>query len=300
MTTLTSLVEQTRRSVLGNQRETLNKLASAVTSTSQTTLTFSYDIDGIKEGAEIELGYEKVYVWSTNSSAKTAEVERGYGGTSASTYSVGQLVIVNPRISKQEIVDQMNYELADLSSPMNRLFQVDYLDLEGDPAQVGYDIDASEIIEVLDIRYEHPTFNDWPRITNWNLSRNQSTDDFASGAALLINEVIFTGSTIRVQYSKAFSSLSSSATSSVEAQTGLPSSAVDILHLGAALRIFSTREIARNYMGAQPDPRRAEEVPPGATSASVRDLRLLHDRRVKEEAARLITLYPLKMKGWPI
>ena len=39
-------------------------------------------------------------------------------------------------------------------------------------------------------------------------------------------------------------------------------------------------------------PRRAEEVPPGAISASLRDLRVRRETRLASEASRLASMYP--------
>lgn len=300
MTSLSTLVNQTKRTALGRQRESHNVLASAVTSTSQASLSFTYELGPIRPGAVVELGYELCYVWSVNQQAKSAEVQRGYQDTTATTYASGQLATVNPRISASQVVEEINYELADLSSPMNRVFQVDTVDITYNPAAVGYDIDASDIIEILEVRYNSEAYeNDWRMVRRWQLSRDMPTSDFASGAALFLNEFIPSGNQVRVRYSKAFDPISSSATGSVETQSGIPSSAVDILYLGAALRILSLREIPRSEMGAQPDPRRAEEVPPGAVLTSIRDLRALRDRRVKEESARLMRQYPHRLKNWP-
>ena len=57
---------------------------------------------------------------------------------------------------------------------------------------------------------------------------------------------------------------------------------------------MTTAPIRREFLDAQGSSRRAEEVPPGAISASMRDLRARRDMRVAAEAARLATMYPQK------
>ena len=55
--------------------------------------------------------------------------------------------------------------------------------------------------------------------------------------------------------------------------TGLHLEAYDLPALGAALRLMSSRPIRREFLDEQGSSRSAEEVPPGAISASMRDLR---------------------------
>ena len=55
---------------------------------------------------------------------------------------------------------------------------------------------------------------------------------------------------------------------------------------------MSTRPVRREFIDEQGSSRRADEVPAGAISASMRDLRALRDTRINAEAARLHQQYP--------
>ena len=74
--------------------------------------------------------------------------------------------------------------------------------------------------------------------------------------------------------------------------SGLATTAYDLPPLGAALNLMSTTPIRREFLDAQGSSRRAEEVPPGAISASMRDLRARRSRRIESEASRIVGMYP--------
>ena len=57
------------------------------------------------------------------------------------------------------------------------------------------------------------------------------------------------------------------------------------------------REISRNFMESQPDPRKAQEVVAGAVAGSVNALILRRQQRISEEATRLERQYT-RITGW--
>jgi hypothetical protein len=72
---------------------------------------------------------------------------------------------------------------------------------------------------------------------------------------------------------------------------------VDIPPLGAEIQLTLPREIRRNFMGSQPDPRKAPEVPAGSISNSVQAMMMLYNTRISEEADRLMRQYT-RVEGW--
>ncbi len=132
--------------------------------------------------------------------------------------------------------------------------------------------------------------NTEPVVPTWTLRRDRNTSSFASGYALVLHDDANSGQTVRVQYKTGFAALA--ATSTALSTVGLHASAYDLPSLGAALRLMSTRPVRREFIDEQGSSRRAEEVPAGAISASMRDLRALRDTRINAEATRLDTQYP--------
>lgn len=72
---------------------------------------------------------------------------------------------------------------------------------------------------------------------------------------------------------------------------------IDIPPLGAEIDLTQPREISRNFMESQPDPRKAQEVAPGSVAGSVNALIARRMQRISEEAARLQRQYT-RIRGW--
>ena len=79
--------------------------------------------------------------------------------------------------------------------------------------------------------------------------------------------------------------------------TNLTPTMLDLPPLGAEIDLTQPREISRNFMESQPDPRKAQEVTPGAIANSVAALNVRRMQRISEEADRLQRQYT-KVRGW--
>jgi hypothetical protein len=77
----------------------------------------------------------------------------------------------------------------------------------------------------------------------------------------------------------------------------LTATMLDLPPLGAEIDLTLPREISRNFMESQPDPRKAQEVAPGAIAGSVNALVNRRMQRISEEADRLQRQYT-KVRGW--
>jgi hypothetical protein len=298
VTFTSDLIERTRVELSGNQLEELNELANDIDTTT-TDLTLRYESKSIDRGKWVSIGLEDMYVWTfTPGSQPNVKVRRGSRLSTPSVHAAGEIVRVNSRFSDAVILKELNTELRALSSPLNGLFRVRTLDLTSASPSISYDLSGvTDILGVLGVQYDTPgSVNDWPDIQSWEMRRNQSQDDFASGLALRINESIPNGRALRLRYRAPFAELSS-LTQNVENVTGLPATAIDIPPLGAAARLVGTGEARRSFLDGQPDTRRSSEVPPGSASRAAAVLLQLRDRRVNEERARLQALYPDRKWG---
>jgi hypothetical protein len=234
-----------------------------------------------------------MYVFSVNATNNDATVRRGFRGTTAAAHFQGDLVTVNPKFPAQQVLDAINDQLNDLSSPQNGLYQMKTVDFTFNAAQDGYDLTGvtDDIISVYQVTYSDVGAEAAePVISSWSLRRDRNTSSFASGYALILHDDGWAGQTVLVQYKTGFTALS--ATSTALSTVGLHSSAYDLPALGAALKLMSTRPVRREFIDEQGSSRRADEVPAGAISASMRDLRGLLDSRINAEATRLDSQYP--------
>lgn len=292
MTTVATVIEQTRRHLYAETRDELNKL-SAGTDADDTALTFNYAVNGIQEGARLAIDLEELHVWS--SSGTNAVVQRGVNGSTAATHASGALVYVNPRFTPFGILQALNDELRSLSSP-GKLYRVATAVLTYESGTTGYDLTGvTDLLEPLDVAYDANDGTDaWPRLDRglWRLARNLSTSDFPSGMALIVNGYAEPGRPLRVTYTAPFTANLATLADNVETASGLPATAIDILPLGAAIRLTMGNEVARNSLD-QGETRRAGEVPAGARAGAMRGLLALYQQRVSEEVARLYSQNPV-------
>ena len=285
-------IDETKNLLLTDYVEEHDVLATGVND-SATTLNFTYDTAGIVEGSLIEIGTELMYVFSVNATNNDATVKRGFRGTTPAAHSTGDLITVNPKFPAKLVLDSINDELADLSSPQNGLYQMKTVEFTYNISQDGYNLTGvtDDILTVYQVTYtDDGSENTEPVLPAWTLRRDRNTGSFASGYALILHDDANSGQSVRVQYKTGFTALA--ATSTALSTVGLHSSAYDLPVLGAALRLMSTRPVRREFIDEQGSSRRADEVPAGAISASMRDLRALRETRINAEAARLDQQYP--------
>lgn len=290
MSTVAAIINKTQRQLLSGLVEERNKLATNLTSTT-TSVTLSYDLEGIRKGSVIEVGSELMYVWEATTSSKTLTVDRGFNNTTATTHSLGDVVIVSPRFPRAQILEAINDELADLSSPAHGLFAIRNVDVSynGNDSIINLPV-SKQIIDILDVRLRY-TSDDYPVIRKTQLVRNLPTQDFPSTYGLKFNQGTRAGD-LRVTYKAPFYSVASE-NDNLQNVAGIPASAEDILVIGAQIRLIAPREIRRNFTESQGDTRRPEEVPTGAINQSITNLLRLRRDRIMAEAAKLARQYPI-------
>lgn len=294
MATLASdLIAETRGHLLGGYRESVNKLAAAVTTTSQSTITFTYDLGPIKQGAVLSVGLERMYVWDTPS-ATTATVERGWEGTTATTHLINAVCRVNSRYDDFAILRAINRTLDEISSPLHGLYRVRALDLTASAASSGYDLTGvgTVIGDPLAVLVEDTSLREWMPLkrSDWQYNPNADTSDFASGMSIHTVYGV-PGQSIRVIYASPFTNLTA-LTDDVQTVAFLPATANDIPPLGAAHKLALSKPMRRADQEAQGSSRRAEEVTTQDTYISARGLNQQYLDRIQAEAARLAALYP--------
>lgn len=292
--TASQLIDDTLDFVLGGQDDQVNVLASNPDA-DDTSLTFTYDLDGIVPGALLCIDLEVMRVVDTNNTSKTATVIRGQRGSTAAAHSSGAVAQVNPRFSRWSVFRAINDDLDDLSG--QGMFQIATVDLTFNSSVMGYDLTSVSSIEnIYSVRYKVPgSSKEWPLLhpSKYRLERHADTSDFASGYSLTVYDGGYPGYAIRVAYKAPFARFT---TAAQDAQTdaGLPATANDLPPLGAAIRLLSGHEAGRVAYEHQPDPRRSDEVPVGAQIQTVSGWRALRRERIDSEMRRLARRYPMR------
>ena len=293
MSTAGALLDRVSRQLLSGTVEERNKLATTVDS-DDTSFVMSYDLTGLRSGVVFEIDAELVYIWEATSGNKTVTVERGYMGTTPAAHTAGAIVTLNPRFPKAQLLDALNQDIDDLSSPLNGLFRVISANVDYNGADRQVDLTgATSVIDLLDVRLRYLD-SDYPVIRKTRLQRDLPTSDFASGFSIVFDESVMAG-TLRVRYKAPFSRVST-LTDSLQSVGFVPITMEDILELGVMSRMLSTREIKRNFIESHGDTRRSDEVPAGAMRDSFSGILRLRRDRIIAEAAKLARQYPLTIR----
>jgi hypothetical protein len=192
------------------------------------------------------------------------------------------------------MLDAVNADIDDLSSTANGLFRVVTVDLtyNGSDRQVNI-TNSGTIIELLDTRLRYLA-DDHPVLNAVRLQTGLPTTDFASGNTLVFDEPVMAG-TVRVRYKAPFVRATSES-SDLTTNCFLPSTCDDIIEMGVIMRLMAAREIKRNFIEAQGDTRRPDEVQPGAITNSIANIQRLRRDRIIAEAGRLKAQYPIKFR----
>lgn len=294
MTTALTVINRVQRDLLSGTTEERNTLATTLSSTTGTSVVTTYDVKGLTAGSVFEIDSELFYIWESVGATKTLTVERGYGGSTAATHTAGAVVTTNPRFPKQQLLDGLNQEIDDLSSPVNGLFRIVVASLtyNGSARQMNL-TSAVSVLGLVDVSYKYLA-SDYVPMRNTVLSRDMNTTDFASGFALTVNDYVPSG-TVRVTYRAPFVRVATTA-DDLQTVSFVPTTMEDILQIGLQLRLMAPREIKRSFIESQGDTRRSEEVPAGSTINSTAGLARMKRDRIMAESARLNLSYPIMIR----
>ena len=280
-------IDRTRDLLLAGTVENLNRLNGSIDDNmSSSSLTLEFNAGPIVVGSVIELGTELMYV--TSVSAQQVGVMRAYGGSSISSHAYSTIVRSNPQYPSHQILNCLIDDLNDLSA--KGLYQIKTNDFTYTSGTDGYDL-ASDCQAVQRVTYTDTSGDlSEPEIRRYDIRRNRNSSTFSSTVALVLFDGATSGQIVRVEYRAPYASLTNS--SSALSGTGLHAEAYDLPPLGAALALMTMKPIPRESITTQAPMRRSEEVPSGAISASLRDLRFRRQEIITAEVARLAQMYP--------
>lgn len=294
MSTAGALLNRVSRQLLSGTIEERNKLASTVTS-SDTSITMSYELNALRSGGVFQLDSELIFIWAADVGTKTLTVERGYADTTAAAHTAGAIAILNPRFPQQQMLEALNQDIDDLSSPLNGLYRVVSVNVDYNGADRQINLTgATSVIDIIDVRLRYLS-SDYPVLRGVRLARGLPTSDFASGYAVTFDEQTMAG-TLTVRYKAPFVR-ASTGTSDIQTSCLIPQTMEDILEMGVMARMLSVREVKRNFIESQGDTRRSDEVPAGSMSNSFTNISRLRRDRIIAEAARLARQYPLTIRN---
>jgi hypothetical protein len=292
MSTLDQIVTKTKSKLMGAVgRDKINTLATTCdSSTTSIVLTYTPGAE-IVAGVIIEIDYEQMMVVSNTT--VTLTVIRGWNGTTAASHTLSTVVYVEPRFPRQAILDEAISELRALPQT---IFTTETVVLTFSSSTNRVDLTGAtgtvyRVIHADRANFEgqsYPGFKPTLRII-----RNADPTAFPSGYAVAIDEGLSYGqvATVRVVYAKSLATTTLTSSTDLQSTVGLPITAEDIIAFGAASRLLYDKEALRLDFTRQGQSRAAEEIPPEVQGRQAQRWRLEADRRISEEAMRLIGIW---------
>lgn len=264
----------------------------------------SSQFNAVRNGVILGVDQEVfLVVGDPNVSTGVTPVSPGYMGSTEASHSQGALCEVKPRFTMFETGQFVIEELQAMASPSYGLGQICRVLATWIPTFVGYDLGGgtpaafdSLNSRVLEVSYRiAPPIRTYPLIRRgaYRTTRNQSPtqSDFPSGNGIILAKPAYPGFPLTVQYTAPYGTPVNLG-DDLQEVCGVPPTQQDIVYMGAVLRMAPDREIARNALDAQPDPRKATEVMANAMQSATNSLMMRYQRRCNQERSQLRQAYP--------
>jgi len=228
--------------------------------------------------------------------ATVAPYGRGYLGTVADTHALDAKVNISPTFPRFSIKRAINDTIKGLSGI---LFAADTTTITYSSAVSTYRLPTTGnslgIRNILSVAYESvgPS-KEWIPIRSWRLDSNANATSFTSEQTISIYDMITSGRTIQIVYSKdptAFTSNSEVFTT----QTGLPESCRDLVVTGSIYRLLANLDPARAAMVSAQADETDSKRPYGSSQSLTRQIYALYTQRLAEEVKSQQNKYPIRV-----
>ena len=290
MATVNDIVVRTKRLLNSNTRTELNNFGVATLALStDSSLTLSYQTDGIRAGSYISVGDgttepESMYVRSRNGLA--IEVIRGVDGSAPAVWGTDALIEVEPRFTEHQILEAVRDSIRAMP---NNLYAVDNVAVSFSTTQQSVTTPFLKgFTQVLSATRTARTGED--RLIRFNIKVQQYGNDYE----VIRQEGIEKAVTAQVTYAHPFVTATLAPDTILEGTVGMPVELQDIPALGAAATLVLGEESLRLDLHSQGDSRNDAAVAAGDRARYSMVLQAQYDRRVSEEARRLMSKWGVR------
>ena len=293
MTTLSNLIDDVRIDLAGftYRQDRATYLVSAAT-TSDLVLNVA-TTDNIAKGI-IEIDDEMMWVDSYDRQANTITIApygRGYNGTTVSAHAANTQVIITPTFPSQVVKRAINDTIG---SVYPKVFATGYTSTYFLASRTTYAVPA-EAIQILSMAWESvgPT-KEWLPIRQWRWDPIAFPASFPTGKTVSIYDNILPGRTMNIIYSHMPVALSNN-TDDFETVSGLPTSMRDVIIYGAAWRLSSYIDPARNSITTPSSDEIDTKRPYGTGTTVTKNLQALYLQRLEEESLKQKLQFPTRV-----
>jgi len=290
MTTLLDLVNETHLLLSGyTQRQ--DQATSLVNAMAATDYSFVVQNGSVLSRGLVEIDDELIWVDSFDKTTNTATVApygRGYRGTTAVAHTAGTRVTIAPVFPRSAIERNINSAIdavyPDLFATASTTFQFS-------AARTTYPLPA-DAIDVMGISWQTigPS-REWLPIRHYRVDRTADPATWGNGKTISIADGIIPGRTVTIRYTQKPQPMVN--TSDVfESVTGLPSSAREVIILGAAYRMAVYLDLGRVPATTAEAAAQGTANPIGSAANLSRMLKQMYNDRLLIEVRRQQEQFP--------
>jgi hypothetical protein len=297
--TLDELTNEVIMSLAGYtlQQDKTTHLTSPITTTTSTLAAptvFTLNTENGSSGI-VEIGDELIWVDEYDRLSRSATVPpygRGFMGTTATTHVAGERVVITPTFPRSSVKRAIQDTIRAIGSS---IFAAKNTSFQYNSVVDTYAFTDLDIQNILRMSWQDVgPGKRWNPIVKWTWDSSPDTTEWGTGAqTVTINDRrIQTGRKVNVTYATAPSILSTTSTDSFGTQTGLSESVRDVVVLGAAYRLLSFLDPARNTLSSPQADEIDNKRASGSGNAATRALYQLYATRLAEEVQAQQQQYP--------
>ena len=297
MPTIGDAVTRTKRLLNSNTRTELDAVHTELAA-DDTTIRLKYQTDGIRAGSYISIGdgtnpYETMYVHARN--GEYATVQRGIDGSSGFAWPVASVIEVEPRFTGHQIHEAVKDAILALPNNLHAVSNeaVSFSTTEqsvtvaalNDPTHATPGTGFNQILSAT-----RTARSGEDRL----LAFNVKVQEYAGAYAVIRQEGIEKAVTVNLTYAHPFVTGVLTLAIDLVSTVGMTVEMTDIPALGAAASLLLGEESLRLDLHSQGDSRSDAAVAAGDRARYSLVLQAQYDRRVSEEARRLMSKWGVR------
>ena len=297
MPTVGDAVTRTKRLLNSNTRTELDAIHTVIAA-DDITIRLKYQTDGIRTGSYISLADgtnppETMYVHARN--GEYATVQRGMDGSSGYAWAAGTDIEVEPRFTDYQIFEAVKDAIRALPDNLHGTSTITTTVSSTSDKAINYDFSSTGFLHVLQaLRTPRAGEDRWLR-ANVKVYKNSNTTDFPSGYSLVVQEGLEKAVTLQLTYAHPFVTGTLDLGTDLVSTVKMNAQMQDIPSLGAAASLVLSEESTRLDLHAAGDSRSDAAVVAGDRVRYSMVLQAQYDRRVSQEARRLMAEYGVRM-----
>ena len=289
--TMVDIVRRTKRLLNSNTRTELDAIHTELDSDTTSTVRLKYQTEGIRAGSYISISNsttapETMYVHSRNGEYIT--VSRGVDGSPATNWGANSVIEVEPRFSGFQIFEAIKDAILALPDNLYAVGTTTAAFSTTEQSVTSSDLATTGFNQILSATRTARSSED--RLLNFNVK----VQEYGGAYEIVRQEGIEKAVTVYLTYAHPFTTSTLSLDTDLVGTVGMTVEMTDIPALGAAAALLLGEESLRLDLHSQGSSRIDVAVAAGDRARYSLVLQAQYDRRVSQEARRLMAKYGVR------